>query len=42
MRKGEKALFILPPHLAHGLIGDMNKIPPLTTVVYDIELIGLE
>ena len=42
MRKGEKALFILPPHLAHGLIGDMNKTPPLTTVVYDIELIGLE
>jgi FKBP-type peptidyl-prolyl cis-trans isomerase len=42
MRKGEKALFILPPHLAHGLIGDMNKIPPLTTVVYDIELIALE
>lgn len=41
MRVGEKAIFILPPHRAHGLVGDMDKIPPLTTVVYDIELIGL-
>ena len=27
MRKGDKAKFIMPPHLAHGLLGDGNKIP---------------
>ncbi|HAQ71333.1 MAG TPA: peptidylprolyl isomerase, partial [Flavobacteriales bacterium] len=28
--------------LAHGLTGDNNKIPPRSTVIYDIELIGLK
>lgn len=36
---GDKALFILPSHLAHGLIGDTQKIPPLSPVIYDIHLI---
>lgn len=39
---GDKTIFILPPHLAHGLIGDKDKIPPLSTIVYDIELVGLK
>ncbi|MFD1550668.1 hypothetical protein DNU06_06320 [Putridiphycobacter roseus] len=42
MHKGEKAKFILPNHLAHGLIGDLNEIPPLQTIVYDIELIDIK
>lgn len=41
MRIGDKAKLIIPSHLAHGLIGDMNKIPPLTTIIVDIHLIGL-
>ena len=41
MCEGDKAKFILPPHLAHGLIGDENKIPPRSTIVYDIELIKI-
>lgn len=41
MHVGEKAIFIIPPHLAHGLIGDQNKIPALTTIVYEIELLSL-
>ncbi len=41
MRVGEKARLIIPSHLAHGLIGDLDKIPPLTTIVVDIELIAL-
>lgn len=41
MRVGDKAKFVLPSHLAHGVVGDANKIPPLTPVVYDIELIKL-
>ncbi|MCH2234075.1 MAG: FKBP-type peptidyl-prolyl cis-trans isomerase [Crocinitomicaceae bacterium] len=42
MKAGDKAKFILPSHMAHGLIGDTDKIPPLSTVIYDIELIKVE
>jgi FKBP-type peptidyl-prolyl cis-trans isomerase len=38
MRVGDKAKFIMPSHLAHGLVGDMNKIPPLNPIVVDIYL----
>lgn len=40
MRVGDKAIFIIPSHLAHGLVGDMNKVPPLETVVMDIHFIA--
>ena len=39
LKVGDKARFILPPHLAHGLIGDEDQIPPRSVIVYDIELI---
>jgi len=42
MHLGEKAKLIIPSHLAHGLIGDLDKIPPLTPIIVDIELIELE
>ncbi len=42
MRVGEKAILIFPSHLAHGLIGDGEKIPPLSPLVIDIELIELD
>ena len=42
MKIGDKALFILPSYLAHGLIGDENKIPPRSSVIYDIELLSLK
>jgi FKBP-type peptidyl-prolyl cis-trans isomerase len=32
---------IVPTHLAHGLVGDFDKIPPLTTLVVNVELVGL-
>ena len=41
MHVGDKALLILPSHLAHGLLGDEDKIPPRSSVVYDIELISV-
>lgn len=41
MKVGEKAKFILPSHLAHGLIGDRDKIPMLSALIYDIHLIDL-
>mgnify|MGYP000846953534 CR=1 FL=1 len=42
LKLGDKAQIILPSHLAHGLTGDNNKIPPRSTVIYDLELIGLK
>ena len=42
MHVGDKAIFILPPHLAHGLLGDQDKIPPLSTIVYDVQLISAQ
>ena len=36
---GDKAYIILPHFAAHGLLGDMNKIPPLSTVLYDIHVV---
>jgi len=42
LKVGDKARFIMPPHLAHGLTGDDNKIPARATLVYDVELIQLK
>lgn len=42
LRVGEKAKLILPSHLAHGLVGDLRKVPPLSILIIDVELIGLE
>ncbi|MCK9219702.1 MAG: FKBP-type peptidyl-prolyl cis-trans isomerase [Bacteroidales bacterium] len=38
MRTGDKAKFILPSHLAFGLLGDQNKIPQRAILIYDVEL----
>jgi len=41
MKVGDKAKLIIPPYLAHGLMGDDYKIPPMATLVFDIRLLGL-
>jgi FKBP-type peptidyl-prolyl cis-trans isomerase FkpA len=41
MRKGQSAKLILPPHLAHGLLGDNNLIPPRSIIVYDVHVINV-
>jgi FKBP-type peptidyl-prolyl cis-trans isomerase FkpA len=42
MHVGDKAIIILPSHLAFGLMGDANKIPAKATVVYELELLLLK
>ena len=42
MREGDKAILILPSYLAHGLLGDRNKIPPRSTIFYNIELLNVK
>jgi len=38
---GSEAFIILPHYLAHGLIGNSDKIPPLSAVLYEIKLIAI-
>ena len=42
MRKGGKATFIMPPHRAHGLVGDDDKVPGRSILLYKVELIDLK
>lgn len=38
MSEGDEAKLIVPSHIGHGLLGDMNKIPPLQVLVIDLKL----
>uniref|UniRef100_A0A803MJ16 peptidylprolyl isomerase n=1 Tax=Chenopodium quinoa TaxID=63459 RepID=A0A803MJ16_CHEQI len=40
MKKGEKAVFKVPPHLAYGEAGFSPLIPPHSTVIFDVEMIS--
>lgn len=42
MKVGDKALFVIPSHLGHGLTGDLSMIPPRATLIFDLELLGLQ
>ena len=42
MRKGDKAILILPAHLAYGLSGDNAKIPLASALVCNIEVINVQ
>lgn len=42
MKKGDHAKLILPSHLAHGLLGDRDKIPPQSILYIDLELVDLK
>ena len=41
LNKGSKALFIMPSHLAHGLIGDDDKIPSRAVLLYEVEVVKI-
>lgn len=38
---GDSALILLPSHRAHGLLGDRDRIPPQSTVVYYLGVKGV-
>ncbi|HEY4798475.1 MAG TPA: FKBP-type peptidyl-prolyl cis-trans isomerase [Bacteroidia bacterium] len=42
MHLGDKAKFILPSYMAHGLHGDDEKIPPLSSIIVDLELLEIK
>ncbi|RVW15867.1 Peptidyl-prolyl cis-trans isomerase FKBP65 [Vitis vinifera] len=40
MKKGERAIFTIPPDLAYGETGLPPLIPPNSTLIYDIEMLS--
>lgn len=36
---GDSAIIIIPSYRAHGLIGDLERVPPRSTVVYHLGLV---
>lgn len=41
LKSGDKALILIPSHLAHGLLGDSKKIPPQSPIVYDVQILSV-
>jgi FKBP-type peptidyl-prolyl cis-trans isomerase len=39
MKPGGEAIFILPPYLAYGFVGDGNKIPSRAVIVYSVTIL---
>lgn len=42
LRQGERAKFIIPSHLAYGLIGDQERIGKKATLIYDVEVLEIK
>ncbi len=38
LKPGAEALFILPPFLAYGMVGDGKNIPPRSIIVYSVSI----
>lgn len=41
MRLNEKGVFVMPSHLAHGLSGDNDKIPPRSPICAELEILEI-
>lgn len=39
---GDEGLFILPSHLAFGVAGNMDKVPPMTSLRYELKIINIQ
>jgi len=42
LRGGDKARFVIPSYLAYGLTGDQNKIPPKSTLIYNVKITDIK
>lgn len=39
LKRGSEAIFIIPPFLGYGFVGDGRKIPPRSIIVYHIKIL---
>lgn len=39
---GDEGLFILPSHLAFGVAGDQDRVPPKTALVYELKIVKIQ
>jgi FKBP-type peptidyl-prolyl cis-trans isomerase len=42
MKAGDKFKFVIPPNLAYGANSPSPKIPPNSTLVFEVELLGIQ
>jgi FKBP-type peptidyl-prolyl cis-trans isomerase FkpA len=42
LRPGSQAIFIIPPYLAYGLVGDRKMIPSRAIIVYKVNILQSE
>jgi len=42
LKPGAEAIFILPPYLGYGLVGDQNRIPSRAIIVYYVNILQNE
>ena len=42
LKEGAEAIFLIPPHLAHGNFGDRDKIPGNSTLIYSLKVLNVE
>lgn len=42
LKQGSKATFLMPPHLAHGLVGDDDRIPARAILKYKVEVVEVK
>lgn len=42
LKQGSKATFLMPPHLAHGLMGDDDRIPARAILRYEVEVLEVK
>ncbi len=38
LKPGAEAIFIIPPFLAYGIVGDGDKIPPRAIIIYNVSV----
>ena len=42
LREGSQAIFLIPPHLAHGNFGDRERIPGNSVLIYHLKVMKVE